>query len=202
MFWWSRKIFEAPLLTRQSKNLTRALQKQALTCHLTKPDRSLSVLEIKKILVKVPKRDRKWATLGKEKRNSSKNSYHFGSLWVEVACDEHLWQARMGGHPSNCSTCFKWALQVALSVSVWACNDVDALRMPFFMQAWFRHCHPFDLWITKARVLKCNHANYTKVIFLKLWRFGIRGIHNRVIFHDSQSLTVLGKPPWVSPHGR
>jgi hypothetical protein len=35
----------------------------------------------------------------------------------------------------------------------------------------------------------------TKVVFLKPWGFGLCGIHDRVISHDSQSLTVLGKPP-------
>jgi hypothetical protein len=50
--------------------------------------------------VKVLKKDRKCATFGKENRNSSKNSYHFVSLWVEVACGEHARRARVGGaHP-------------------------------------------------------------------------------------------------------
>jgi hypothetical protein len=38
--------------------------------------------------VKVPKKDIKCAAFGKENRNDSKNSYHFVSLWAEVACGE------------------------------------------------------------------------------------------------------------------
>jgi hypothetical protein len=63
--------------------------KTSLDSHPTEPCHSLSALEVREILVKVPKKDRKCAAFGKEKRNSFKNSYCFVFLWVEVACGEH-----------------------------------------------------------------------------------------------------------------
>jgi hypothetical protein len=36
----------------------------------------------------------------------------------------------------------------------------------------------------------------SKVVFLKSWDFGIHGIHYRERSHSSQSLTVIGKPPY------
>jgi hypothetical protein len=36
-----------------------------------------------------------------------------------------------------------------------------------------------------------------KVVSPKPWRFGIRGIDDRVTSHESQSVTVLGKLPYM-----
>jgi hypothetical protein len=44
------------------------------------------VLEVREILVKVPKKDRKCVVFGKKAINSSKDSFLFVFLEVKVAC--------------------------------------------------------------------------------------------------------------------
>jgi hypothetical protein len=82
-------FFGDPPVRVKPRNFAQACQKQALTRHPTEPCHSLSTLEVGEILVKVPKKDRKYAAFGKMKINSSRKSYHFVFLWVEVACGEH-----------------------------------------------------------------------------------------------------------------
>jgi hypothetical protein len=82
-------FFGDPPVHVKQRIFAPARQKQALTCHPTKPCHSLSVLEVREILLKIPKNDKKCTAFGKEKKNSSKNSYFFVFLWVEVACGEH-----------------------------------------------------------------------------------------------------------------
>jgi hypothetical protein len=50
------------------RNFAWAHQKQPLTHHPTKPCHSLSTLEIREILVKVPKKDRKHVAFGKREK--------------------------------------------------------------------------------------------------------------------------------------
>jgi hypothetical protein len=55
----------------------------------------LSVLEVREILVKIEK-NRKCVAFGKKKINSSKNSFLFVFLWVEVACLRGPFQNPLG----------------------------------------------------------------------------------------------------------
>jgi hypothetical protein len=63
------------------------------------------MLEVREILVKVLKKERKCAVFGKKKRNSSKNSYLFDFLWVEVACGARLTNNDGGHHPAESEAC-------------------------------------------------------------------------------------------------
>jgi hypothetical protein len=82
-------LAKSPTADASSSKLSLGSTKTSLDTPSSQALPSLSALEVREILVKVPEKDRKGATFGKEKRNSSKNSYHFVSLWVEVACGKH-----------------------------------------------------------------------------------------------------------------
>jgi hypothetical protein len=86
----------------------------------------------------------------------------------------------------------------------WGSNFISQSlhNLPTFGEPWvILNSKAGDWRISRTALLLSEHTLLypkivsTNVVFLKPWGFGIRGIHDRERSHDSQSLTVLGKPP-------